>query len=308
MEVLDATSLKSVRACILCGSGEVQQLLVGVRHAPDASVNSCAGCGLVFLWPRPSQEELAEYYASAYRRQYNEGVSPSQIYHKGAREAQQRVNRLKGILKPSMSVLEVGANAGRFLKEVQPHVSLAIGIEPGDSHRDWASREIGITLVKDIDGLGEQKFDLIALFHTLEHIWNPVDFLRVLAGYLAPGGIMVIEVPNVNDALIALYKVPAYAPFYYQKAHLYYFSQATLAKTIAAAGGTVQITGVQRYDLSNHLRWAIDGQPGGQGYYKEVFVDRVQTAYAEALIQSGFSDTLWAIAAFGTTCQAEGRT
>lgn len=215
------------------------------------------------------------------------------------REARQRVGRLKDMLKPSMSVLDVGANAGAFLKEVEPYVSSVIGIEPGDSHRAWASRELGLTFVKDITELGDRKFDVIALFHTLEHVWNPVDFLRVLGRYLVPGGIIVIEVPNVNDALVALYKIPAYVTFYYQKAHLYYFSHATLAKTIAAAGGRAEITGLQRYDLSNHLRWAIDGQPGGQGYYNAVLVDQVQTAYAEALVQAGFSDTLWAVAVFG---------
>lgn len=284
---------------MLCGGGETEELLVGVRHAPDASVNMCKNCSLVFLWPRPSQEELAHYYEANYRSEYNEGVSPSQIYQKGIQEARHRVDRLRDRLRPSMSVLEVGANAGAFLKEMEPHVSSVIGVEPGDSHRAWANRELGLILVKDMAELGNRKFDLVVLFHTLEHVWNPVDFLRVLARHLAPGGIMALEVPNVNDALIALYKIPSYPSFYYHKAHLYYFSQATLGRTIAAAGGRAEITGVQRYDLSNHLRWAISGQPGGYGDYNAVLAEKVRTAYAEALIQAGFSDTLWAIAVFG---------
>lgn len=286
-------------SCILCGEVEAKELLVGVRHAPHVAVKMCMGCNLVFLWPRPSQEELADYYAGGYRQEYNSGVSPSQIYQKGLLEARQRVGRLMDMLKPSMSVLEVGANAGTFLKELEPYVSSVTGIEPGDSHRAWANRELGLTLVKDMAELGNRTFDLVVLFHTLEHVWNPVDFLRVLARHLAPGGIMALEVPNVNDALIALYKIPSYPSFYYHKAHLYYFSQATLGRTIAVAGGRAEITGVQRYDLSNHLRWAISGQPGGYGYYNAALAEKVLTAYAEALIQAGFSDTLWAIAVFG---------
>jgi 2-polyprenyl-3-methyl-5-hydroxy-6-metoxy-1,4-benzoquinol methylase len=258
----------------------------------------CKSCDLVFLWPRPSQEELADYYAKGYRLEYNEGTLPAQIYCKGIPEARRRVGRLMHRLKPSMSVLEVGANAGTFLKEIAPHVSSVMGVEPGNAHRAWADRELGLTMVKDIAELGDRTFDLIVFFHTLEHVGNPVEFLRSLSRFLAHGGIMVIEVPNVNDALVSLYKVPSYLSFYYQKAHLHYFSAETLAKTIAAAGGRAEITGVQRYDLSNHLYWAINGQPGGQGCYNTVLAEKVQEAYAEALIQGGFSDTLWAIAEF----------
>jgi 2-polyprenyl-3-methyl-5-hydroxy-6-metoxy-1,4-benzoquinol methylase len=290
--------MKSLMTCMLCGSVEAEELLVGIRHASDTSVKMCKGCGLVFLWPRPTEEELSQYYAGAYRKEYNLGELPAQIYQRGTREAQQRVERLKSVLKPSMSVLEVGANVGTFMKRVEPHVASVVGVEPGGSHRDWAARELGLTFVKDIAELGDRKFDLVVLFHTLEHVVNPVNFLRSLTGYLAPGGIMAIEVPNVNDALIALYKIPAVPPFYYHKVHLYCFSRETLARTIVAVGGRPDITGVQRYDLSNHLRWAITGQPGGQGYYNAVLGERVQTAYAEALIQAGFSDTLWATGVF----------
>lgn len=269
--------------CILCGGTDTKEIAVGVRHEPNASVHICTGCSLIFLWPRPSQEELAEYYSGMYRQEYQGDVSPSQNYHKGIREARQRVGRLMAILKPSMSVLDVGANAGTFLKEVEPYVASVTGIEPGDSHRLWAGRELGLRLVKDIGELRGSKFDVITLFHTLEHVWNPVEFLRMLAGYLAPGGSLIIEVPNINDALIALYKIPAAVAFYYQKAHLYYFSHATLARMISAVGGRATVTGIQRYDLSNHLRWAIDGQPGGQGYYNAVLGDQVQTPYAEHL-------------------------
>lgn len=302
-------SLKqSAMSCLLCGSLETEEVLAGVRHAPDTSVNMCKNCSLIFLWPRPSQEELAEYYSGDFRQEYHGEISPARSYNNSMKDAPQRVIRLKHRLKPTMSILDVGAGAGAFLKEVQPFVGSVIGIEPGDAHRIWASQELGIPLVKDIAELGNSKFDLIGLFHTLEHVWDPVEFLRIHARYLVPGGIIAIEVPNVNDALIALYKIPSFPPFYYHKAHLYYFSHSTLAKTIAAAGGRAEITGVQRYDLSNHLHWAINGQSGGQGCYGAVLSNQVQTAYAESLVQAGHSDTLWAIAAFGDDRQAESRT
>jgi hypothetical protein len=107
---------------------------------------------------------------------------------------------------------------------------------------------------------------------------------------------VVIEVPNVDDALVVLYRVPRYLAFYYQKAHLYYFSRSTLARTLELAGLRAKVDGIQRYDLGNHLRWMLTGEPGGQGYYDQVLPPSVHAAYGEALVRAGHGDTLWAVA------------
>lgn len=285
--------------CILCVSSESREIQIGVRYQPEAVVRSCKVCDLVFLSPRPSPSKLAAYYTSAYRAEYHEVVSPESTHRSGVEEARSRVKRLLPYLRPSMRVLEVGASAGAFLEAVRPYVQSVIGVELDEAHRSWATNALGVPIVSKLTDVGEQRFDLIGLFHTLEHVPNPVDFLGDLSAYLVRGGRIAIELPNVTDALIALYKIPAFSDFYYQRAHLYYFSARTLAKTIQAAGGNAEIAGIQRYDLSNHLRWLITGRPGGQGYYQETFSDVVQVAYGEALIRAGYADTLWAVASFG---------
>jgi O-methyltransferase involved in polyketide biosynthesis len=130
----------------------------------------------------------------------------------------------------------------------------------------------------------------------LEHVREPTRFLAQLAERLAPGGRLVVEVPNVDDALVRLYEIPAYRRFYYQKAHLWYFSASTLAEVLSQAGLTAEVAGVQRYDLSNHLRWAISGASGGSGFYSSVLTPDVDAAYADALTRAGHADTLWATA------------
>jgi hypothetical protein len=62
------------------------------------------------------------------------------------------------------------------------------------------------------------------------------------------------------------------------------------------AGFTAVIQGVQRYDLSDHLRWMLTGQPGGQRYYHQILAPSIQAAYADLLIRAGRADTLWAVA------------
>jgi 2-polyprenyl-3-methyl-5-hydroxy-6-metoxy-1,4-benzoquinol methylase len=286
-------------SCVLCHGETMRDMRRGVRYALELHVKACAGCGLVFLWPRPDAAGLAHYYRTEYRAEYDATVSPDAMYLRERDEAHARVARLRADLTPATRVLEVGASVGTFLEAVRPHVDSVLGVEPGDSYRAWAKRTLDVPMVTDIAELGPGEFDVIALFQTLEHVADPIAYLQTLAGHLAPGGRMMIEVPNVDDALVALYAVPAFVAQYYQRAHLYYFSAETLGRAVAAAGGRGDVVGVQRYDLSNHIRWMLTGQGGGHGHYADTFGDRVQEQYAAALIRAGHADTLWMVATFG---------
>ncbi|MEK7383781.1 MAG: hypothetical protein AAB262_10930 [Elusimicrobiota bacterium] len=68
-----------------------------------------------------------------------------------------------------------------------------------------------------------------------------------------------------------------------------------LTRTALVAGAKAEVTGIQRYDLSNHLRWLETGKPGGMGFYKDVFTPAVDLAYRESLVRAGRADTLWAV-------------
>jgi SAM-dependent methyltransferase len=288
----------SAGVCVLCGSTESREVQRGARYAPESAVRACAGCGLVFLWPRPTEAELAGYYAGDYRAEYDGVVSPEATHQRVASEAGQRAERVRPLLRPGARVLDVGAGSGAFLEAVRPYVSCVLGVEPATAHRAWALERLGIPMVGDLGDIGDRSFDLIGLFHTLEHTLDPVAFIARLASHLAPGGRLAIEVPNVEDALVAVYSIPPFVRAYYQRAHLYYFSAATLAATVRKAGGDSEIIGIQRYDLSNHMRWMLAGEPGGQGYYKAILGDEAHDAYARGLIEAGHADTLWAVARF----------
>lgn len=200
-------------------------------------------------------------------------------------------------LQSDTRVLEVGSGSGAFLATVRPYVGDVVGIEPDVGSRTWVTEELGIRVLSDLAELtpDDAGFDLVVLSHVLEHVPDPVGFLRQLRPLLGAGGHLLVELPNVDDALVAVYAVPAYLEFSYQKAHLFYFSEATLRRALEAAGYVGTIQGVQRYDLSNHLRWMLTGKPGGQSYY-EMLTPSVHAAYADALIRAGRSDTLWAVA------------
>jgi 2-polyprenyl-3-methyl-5-hydroxy-6-metoxy-1,4-benzoquinol methylase len=288
---------ESSATCKLCGSRESSFVQKGVRHGPEIEVRRCRQCGLEFLCPQPNSEELSRYYSALYRREYDE--PPVTVrFRTDLDEARRRVNRLLPLLRPETRLLEVGSGSGALLASVRPYVQEVMGIEPDSASRKWIEHQLGLPIADELpQGVDEDKaYDLVVSFHVLEHVAAPVDWLIKLKGLLRRGGHLVIEVPNIDDVLVKTYKVPAYLKFYYQKAHLYYFSKRTLSLALQKVDLAATILGIQRYDLSNHLRWMLTGQPGGQGYYHQFLAPSVQAAYADSLIRSGRADTLWAVA------------
>jgi 2-polyprenyl-3-methyl-5-hydroxy-6-metoxy-1,4-benzoquinol methylase len=251
----------------------------------------------VFLFPQPKSEELARYYAKLYRHEYDEPPVALR-YRTDLEEARTRVRRLLPLLQPETRLLEVGSGSGALLASVRPYVQEVMGIEPDLASRDWIEHRLALPIADQLpQSLSEDAaYDLVVSFHVLEHVAEPVAWLIKLKKLLRRGGCLVIEVPNIDDVLVKTYKVPAYLKFYYQKAHLYYFSKRTLTLALQKGDLTATILGVQRYDLSNHLRWMLTGQPGGQGYYHQILAPPVQAAYADSLIRTGRADTLWAVA------------
>jgi hypothetical protein len=126
----------------------------------------------------------------------------------------------------------------------------------------------------------------------MEHLADPVAFLRAQLVLLKPGGRIVFEVPNANDALTTLYNIPAYERFIWVVSHRWYFTENSLARAIAMAGGRGEVRLDQRYDLSNHLVWARDGRPGGMGRFSGVLGQELEDSYRQALIRARICDTL----------------
>lgn len=290
-------SFESGARCELCSSLSCARVRTGVRYDASQEVWRCTGCGLVFLYPRPDQRNLDDYYRNAYRVEY-EDPALEELYRNDLKEARERVNRILGLVNRGSRVLEIGSGSGAFLDAVSPYVERAVGVEPDGNAVHWIRSQLKLEVLAEIPSgeASRAEFDLIVMFHVLEHVEHPVEFLSSLRTLLREDGTLVVEVPNIDDALIALYQLPSYEEFYYQKAHLYYFSPRTLSLVLEKAGYRGLVRGVQRYDLSNHIRWMLTNRPGGHEYYSDYFAPSLQAAYADSLTRSGHMDTVWAVA------------
>lgn len=208
-------------ACNLCGGRDGTLVAVADRHGQPMNVICCRGCGLAYVDPLPTAEELAAFYAERYRLEYKQSKEPrlTHVYRAG-RVALDRFRTVALLAQPPARVLDCGAGGGEFSYLLSSRGYRFTGIEPNSGYRQFAQREYGVDLragTLDDNEFAPDEFDLITIFHVLEHFRDPRGGLGRLAGWLRPGGHLYVEVPN------ALTEISSPSNLYH-RAHLYYFS------------------------------------------------------------------------------------
>ena len=139
--------------------------------------------------------------------------------------------------------------------------------------------------------------DVVSLFHVVEHFYDPTIELQRIHNLLRPGGLVVIETPNSDDALLSKYENSEFQNFTYWSHHPMLHSHKSLQALVERNNFTVlENLGIQRYDLNNHLYWLSKGLPGGHEVWRGKTSDDAIEGYAKSLIANKTCDTLWLVA------------
>jgi SAM-dependent methyltransferase len=177
-----------------------------------------------------TDDELQVFYQAEYRQIYqgNEGPNQKDILVQKAR-AHSIVNLLQDWgIEQIERFMDIGSSAGSLLEEIRnAYECEAIGIEPGEAYRHYAqARDLNVYESLDaVNAAGENKYNLIAMIHVLEHVPDPIEYLRELRNiYLTKDGKILIEVPNL------------YAHDSFEVAHLTSFSRHSLIEVVKMAG------------------------------------------------------------------------
>jgi len=241
-----------------------------------------------------SEEEERDFYDKTYRSFY-ENQKPEDLWKESLPEAKKRVARFQNLFSRDSRLLEIGCASGFFLSEVKPYVKTVTGVELTREYVRYATSK-GLDVRESLDEIPAESCDLIFMFHVLEHIHDPIELLKEVKKKLAMNGTLIIEVPNIDDILVSTYKIPNHLDFYWEIAHNYYFSKQTLGDVLETAGFRYEIFPLQRYDLSNHMYWMLNGKPGGQGFFNSIFPESLLNEYKTALKKKFLCDTIYAIA------------
>ncbi|MGE7690584.1 class I SAM-dependent methyltransferase [Lysinibacillus sp. NPDC097214] len=272
--------------CSLCGSDKIKMRFERVRDRSDIQVLECEQCTLVFL---SSFEHISnEFYEES--GMMNGKVDIKNYRQQSIVDDRRRFNDLKNKII-GKKVLDFGCGAGGFLHLGNELCEEIHGVELDKALNKIINGE-GIKCYSNIDEL-EEKYDVITLFHVVEHLVNPTETLGKLKKYLKPNGILVIEVPNADDALLTLFNNEAFASFTYWSCHLYLYNEFTLKSLLKNAGYSVKaVKQIQRYPLSNHLYWLSKGMPGGHNHFGILDNPLLRQSYESSLAALGKCDTI----------------
>lgn len=227
-----------ITACLLCGGQD--QGVYDLRDAKDGAplqIARCQACGLVQLAQVPDDEALSRYYASEYRQAYRGSATPKtrNVYKAGVM-AQARFQPLVALLPEGARLLDIGAGGGEFVYLAQRARLRASGIDPNGEYVAYAVDHLGIDLTKaEVADLPEgNRYEVVTMFHVLEHLAHPREVFAQVAALLSEGGLFVVEVPNLGSPS----QPPANTFF---KAHITYFTAPVLQRLAAPLFETVLI-------------------------------------------------------------------
>ena len=273
-------------ACCLCGKSKFNKKNGMVRDNRTLKILECLSCGLVFL---SSFDHIKKnFYEQS--QMHSDLPDIKDWLEETARDDDRRFNFLKSLIDKK-SVLDFGCGPGGFLERAKARASRASGVEIEERLSPYFL-EKGLEVFSDIDKITDN-FDVITLFHVLEHMKDPVATLNKLSCRLNTGGQIIVEVPSADDALLKFYENTQFSEFTYWSCHLFLFTSSTIALLAKKSGLNVNyIKQVQRYPLSNHLYWLAKGRPGGHKIWGFLDSEEINKAYEKQLTLAGICDTI----------------
>lgn len=217
--------------CNLCGGTEVSILSTRSRSGNPLRTVICQACGLVWSDPRP--HDARQFYEAEYRLAYKNTYSPKPKHVvRAGKVALSRFGKIAQLLSSQKTVLDVGTGGGEFAYLLQSLGHVVNGIEPNRGYADHSIQQYGLTVrvgfVQDAT-FDPASFDIVTIWHVLEHTEDPGFILARLRSWLKPDGVLVVEVPNVE----ATCQAPRNT---FHEAHLYNFNVVSLRRLAKKQG------------------------------------------------------------------------
>ena len=199
---VEQAAMERVESCAICGSKEKQEVLLPLDHTVSKqrfSIAECGACGFRFTDPRPPQDRIGDYYESEEYISHTNAKRSLQdrLYQIARRWALKQKFGLLHQHQRNGKVLDVGCGTGEFLAYLMGRGYQVQGVEPSLKAREKAIAEHGIHVVAGIDRIpAQEQFQIITLWHVLEHVPDPRATFKKLYALLADGGLLVIAVPD----------------------------------------------------------------------------------------------------------------
>ena len=222
--------------CNLCGQSSFTVL---EDDQQPHRVLKCDTCSLVFVYPHPDPAGLRDHYDMAYYQEWLNSQKRQRL-----QMWERRLEKLK-MYRPEGNFLDIGCGEGTFLDLAQKNGWEISGTEVSEYAARYASDLLKVDIFNgDLPAAGfeENTFDVVTMWHVLEHVENPMGYLSEIKRVLKPEGLFVLAVPNVGNRVFQI----AYRLIKGRKmklftlgekeVHLYHFSAKTIQAYLKRAG------------------------------------------------------------------------
>ena len=240
--------LEVLTHCVVCGGSDHERLAVPRRwiganiFAPvreQLGLVRCNQCRLYFVNPRPGPELLRSFYDDpgydCHTAEYGD-ASYAAAHH--------RLAVLRAHVTHHQSLIDFGCGAGALMRAaIQAGWSDVAGVDVGSRVSERLADE-GLQVFSSLERAARSRLvDALVMIHVLEHLPDPAAALQEIDRILAPGGLLLIEVPNVGslraliaDTALGARLFPKSQRFQAYPIHLYYFGAVQLNRLVGRLG------------------------------------------------------------------------
>jgi 2-polyprenyl-3-methyl-5-hydroxy-6-metoxy-1,4-benzoquinol methylase len=236
--------------CPVCNSSNIRRYFKDEQY-----LRKCGNCSLVFTYPTP--ESLFESYDENYYKLWL-----GKQFRQRRKLWKKRLRAVKRFCK-SGKLLDIGTGDGLFLKTAKVGNFEVYGTEISPDAVKIAKKVYDLNIFSgeiEDSGFKENFFDVITIWHVIEHVKNPYGMLKKAYNLLKPGGIIFVATPNLDKYVSrAIYRLKNNRPFpFYSKRgeqHIFHFTAQTLGNLMETAGfriilGTTDFAAVRmRYKI-----------------------------------------------------------
>ena len=219
--------------CLLCGRDAPQPVAVQKGYP----IVRCGGCGLVYVHPKPPEEDLRGLYGEYHSRGGGSETDWNRLMGKVFREAADHLDGMRNGSGPPR-LLDVGCGYGGFVSLMRDRGWDAEGVDPSPVTVAAASAKgipVRLGTFDEFPRSGAA-YRAVTMFYVLEHLSDPISALRKVFGLLEPGGALLVRVPDTTPIVRLLSPFGLGDGLYDPPFHLFDFPPRVLARMLAGAG------------------------------------------------------------------------
>ena len=244
--------LETISVCPICSGESFDSVLVTRDYTvsqKDFSLQQCKNCKFLLTNPRPDQASIAQFYQSEKYISHSGGNRSfiDQVYLQARKITLRSKFELISRYKKSGALLDYGCGTGEFLQHMQNHHWIVDGVEPSENARHKAHQLTKQGIKNQLNEISK-KFDVITLWHVLEHVHNLNAKVLELKSHLDQDGIIFIAVPNYESADSKKYG--HYWAGYDVPRHLWHFTETSMTSLLSKHG--FQVLSIEPMKLDSY--------------------------------------------------------